>query len=263
MQGKELLKIFKELSEHYQNTILVDAYKQIADLHERGKSFDSFTWKDCELENNTLTINAVVKDVYNEDTFHRNLKDYAGVIYCLSTGSTSAEAMSWDAGRKIKSAVLREIVLTICGRNNSIDPLLYKLRSHYVNEDKFFSNYTTVDEKEGYENYKRQQYIKQQNQYEESKRIFFSRKNMHVYRKPWYERIMPFIVIMLLYGGYHACSAQKKISSEMTRKTMQRIRHHSIMMKEQASNIKVTSYRSDYSGTSNHFTYVKHPSISK
>lgn len=50
MQGKELLKYFKALPEQQETHMLVDACEHIAALHQGGKSFDSFTWRDCSLE---------------------------------------------------------------------------------------------------------------------------------------------------------------------------------------------------------------------
>ena len=102
MKGKELLKYYKTLPEHQQTKILVDAYRQIASLHQTGQSYDSFTWRECSLEGDELKIQASVDDYFNEESLQRNLRDYAGVIYCLVTGRTSAESMSWDAGRKIQ-----------------------------------------------------------------------------------------------------------------------------------------------------------------
>lgn len=214
MEGKELLKRFRELPEYKQNNILVDAYKQIDFLHKNGKSFDSFTWRDCRFENEELTITAGVDDYFNEESLQRNLIDYAGVVYCLVTGRNSAESMSWDAGRKIESSVLREIVLTICGRNDSVEPLIEKLKQPYTDEDTFFNGYSTVDEKEAAEAYKKQQEIDRENRIEEEKernREFLS--NLPSYtsaEKPWYTKWWYFFILFLLIGGARACKYSKK-----------------------------------------------------
>lgn len=87
----------------------------------------------------------------SEEKRLENLHDFAAVIYCLERGKKSAEDMEWEAGRKIKDDVLREIILTFCGRNHSVDPLVWKLRGNYSGVDEFFCGYDTVDEKEGLE----------------------------------------------------------------------------------------------------------------
>lgn len=213
MHGGELLKYFKGLPEQEQNKILLNAYNQIAALHDSSKSFDSFSWRGCTLENDHLTIHAAVDDYFNDESRQRNILDYAGVIYCLTTGNRSAESMSWDAGRKIRSNVLREIVLTICGRNDSMEPLMEKLRQTYVDEDTFFNNYTTVDEKEGREAAEKQRRIDAQNR--DSETAFQIPVHNHTGLtstiKPWFERIGIVIIFVLCVGGYKACRAGKEI----------------------------------------------------
>lgn len=218
MQGKELLKHFKDLPEHQQTKILVDAYTQIATLHQAGKSFDSFTWRDCRLVSDELRINADIDNYFNEESLQRNLIDYAGVIYCLVTGRTSAESMSWDAGRKIQSAVLREIVLTICGRNNSVNPLIEKLRQPYKDEDTFFEGYSTVDEKEAADAYKKQQEIEQENRKAEHNErvteLFSQGSNYTSTIKPWYTKWWYFLLLFLIIGGVRACKYSKNVGRQ-------------------------------------------------
>lgn len=214
MQGKELLKYFRELSEQEQNKILVDAFSQIATLHDSGRSLDTFSWNDCSLVSGKLTINAPVDDYFNEETLQRNILDYAKVIYCLTTGNKSAESMGWDAGRKIPSSVLREIVLTICGRNYSVEPLLKKLRQSYVDEDTFFDGYTTVDEKEGREAAEEQRRIDGENRASEFADSSIHTSKFPIPKKSWFERIGIFILMALCVGAYKACQAEKKIKSQ-------------------------------------------------
>lgn len=208
MTGKELLRHFVQLPQQQQNRILVDAYGQIVRLHDKGESFDSFTWQDCSLDNDVLTISAHVDDYFNDEAFERNLLDYAKVIYCLATGNKSSESMTWDAGRKIQSPVLREIVLTICGRNYSVEPLLDKLRHSYIDENTFFENYTTVDEKEGRDASEKRRRIDQQNRVQEEEyrnTVNLPRTN----RKSMGEKIAVFIVLALCFGGYKAYKHSK------------------------------------------------------
>ncbi len=218
MKGKELLKYYKTLPEHQQTKILVDAYRQIASLHQTGQSYDSFTWRECSLEGDELKIQASVDDYFNEESLQRNLRDYAGVIYCLVTGRTSAESMSWDAGRKIQSAVLREIVLTICGRNDSVAPLLEKLKQPYHDEDTFFEGYSTVDEKEAADAYKKQQEIEQENRKAEHNErvteLFSQGTNYTSPIKPWYTKWWYFLLLFLIIGGVRACKYSKEVSRQ-------------------------------------------------
>lgn len=210
MEGKELLKHFRKLPEHQQNKILVDAYKQISTLHHCNKSFDSFTWRDCRLENDELTITAGIDNNFNQDSLQRNLKDYAGVLYCLATGRSSTESMSWDAGQKIDSPVLREIVLTICGRNDSVEPLIRKLNQPYTDEDTFFAGYSTVYEKEATDAYNRRHRIEQKNRkYEETERLnefLANQPSAAIGRpKPWYTKWWYYLLLFLIVGGVRAC----------------------------------------------------------
>lgn len=222
MQGKELLKYFKNLPENEQNKILVEAFGRIAKLHDSGSSLVPFDWTDCRLDGNALIINAATEATQDQDSIRRNLSDYAKVVYCLSTGSKSAESMSWDAGRKIHSAVLREIVLTICGRNESVEPLLKKLRQPYVDSDTFFENYSTVDEKEGREAYEKQKRIDADNRAEEASS---NSTNTPSSGSSWGSKIVLFIIIIAGVGGYqiykHTEEVEKRQAVEATRKAIE------------------------------------------
>lgn len=239
MQEKNLLKYFKELPVQEQNKILVDAYAQIAALHDAGKSYDSFDWNDCTLNNGILTINAAKDDYLNDEAFLRNILDYAKVIYCLATGNETAESMNWDAGRKIQSNVLREIVLTICGRNYSVEPLLEKLRQPYVDEDTFFNNYTTVDEKEGHEAAEKQRRIDEQNRAQHKRDRNQAYSAPSPYQKPWGERIAIFIILALCFGGYKAYKYNKEYQSRQAAQQIEQMYEQRRQMHETLRNVKV------------------------
>lgn len=164
MSDTKLLNRFRRLPDEEQNRLVIEMYQtSILKVHRSLKIVDDFSWRDVtEEEDGHLTLQ--VKDsvrVYDSEGRQSNLTDFAGVIYSLATGSKTAESMAWDAGRKIKSPVLREIVLTLCGRNESIDPLMEKLAVPYRGEDDFFNGYTTVDEFEGIEDLRRRQRIEE------------------------------------------------------------------------------------------------------
>lgn len=203
-----------------QNKILVEAFAQIAARHDAGESFGSFGWADCTLENNVLTINSPVNKYFNGPARESNIMDYASLVYCLATGNSSAEAMGWDAGRKIQSAVLREIVLTLCGRNHSVEPLLYKLRKPYLDEDTFFDGYNTVDEKESRDAYEKQKKIDAQNRADEASRsnvdaLHFNPATFAPRRSRW-QTIAFFVFIALCVGGAKACRYSKKMQTQQS-----------------------------------------------
>ena len=199
MRGKELLKNFRNLSEAEQNKILVNAFVQIAKAHKDGYALANFCWCNCELDDGAISISVSSHEPLTERSKTRNLRDYAALIYSLATGKSNAEAMNWDGGRKIKSAVLREIVLTLGGRNNSIEPLIRKLQEAYIDEDEFFEGYTTVDEKEASEAYERQRHIDTQRRMQEHQDAReVTNKQIHpTQSKSWPERIGIYLLMGL------------------------------------------------------------------
>lgn len=140
---------YKQLKQLYALSVteltakLVGLAQEILRCHDTGMGLDNFDWEDVTIvPDGSLRLENVAEEKLTSEIAQRNLIDYAAIVYCVSTGQKSAEAMTWDAGRKIKQPVLREIVLTICGRNSSIEPLLAKLREPYVDEETFFAGYT-------------------------------------------------------------------------------------------------------------------------
>lgn len=160
MNRKEV-KAFAKLDAHVKTAAVVALYQTLPP----SLMLQRFTIKDVEIgPDYSLTLN-VAEGGNEEDTLH----DFAAVVYALSTGNTDTVSMAWNAGRKIKEPVLREIVLTLCGRN-ALSPLLRKMRQPYVDEDHFFEGYTTVDEKDATEAYKKQCRIDEANRAEEAYR---------------------------------------------------------------------------------------------
>ncbi len=119
------LKRLSELSENELTAKLIALFSVILEYHDRGKGVSPFSWRDLAAkEDGTLYLDNLTETDLTEDTRLRNYTDYAGIIYCVCANKKSAESMSWDGGRKIRYPVLREIVLTIGGRNDSIEPLI-------------------------------------------------------------------------------------------------------------------------------------------
>lgn len=160
MNRKEV-KAFAKLDAHVKTAAVVALYQTLLP----SLMLQRFTIKDVEIgPDYSLTLN-VAEGGNEEDTLH----DFAAVVYALSTGNTDTVSMAWNAGRKIKEPVLREIVLTLCGRN-ALRPLLHKMRQPYVDEDHFFEGYTTVDEKDATAAYQRQRKIEEANRADEAYR---------------------------------------------------------------------------------------------
>lgn len=175
--------------------------------------------------------------------------DYAKVIYCLTTGIKSAESMSWDAGRMIRSSVLREIVSTICGRNHSVEPLWKKLRQPYTDEDSFFGDYTTVNEKEGCEAAERQRRIDAENRASEIREASSVRQTAFTKpRNSWLEKLGIFILMALCVGGYKACKSRKRMQHEQATQRIQMKHEQRQQMRE---SLKGVIYRAKPAGTDN------------
>lgn len=158
---KDELKTFMRDGEPKKTGQIVALYQDVARLHDRGEGAAHFSWREVERdEEGRLRLNLRAEGNLTKDLRDRNLHDFAEVVYCLATGNASAESMAWDGGRKINEPVLREIVLTLTGRNQSVDALVEKLREPYVDEDTFFAGYTTVDELEAMEAFQRDRRVK-------------------------------------------------------------------------------------------------------
>lgn len=205
------LKALAALPDDELTAKLVGLYGFIADCHGEGKGIEPFDWSDLAVtDTGALYLEDVAVAALTDEVRERNLWDYAAVVYCVSTRQKSAEAMTWDAGRKISQPVLREIVLTLCGRNHSVDPLLAKLRKPYVSEDDFFRGYSTVDEKEATEAYEKNRKIRNENEVEEMNREFWervSRAHYPTYKgTPWYEKLGYLLLIAICVSGYKVCT---------------------------------------------------------
>lgn len=204
---------------------LVALFQDIAAYHDAGKGMSHFDWNNLYADGSgALHLSGIDETELTDDVRERNLRDYAGIIYCVSTQRKSSESMSWDAGAKIKQPVLREIVLTLCSRNNSIEPLLKKLRQPYVDEDEFFHGYTTVDEKEANEAYIKAERIRAENAYQDT--VSQSASS----RSKWYKGIGVFILMALCSGGYKYYKSMKEqeqaIATERIHQQMEEMRLH-------------------------------------
>ncbi|MDE6324491.1 MAG: hypothetical protein K2L46_00705 [Paramuribaculum sp.] len=204
-------KQIKELAALPDNELtarLIDLFGIVLQSHDSGKGLSAFDWHDLNMsDDGKLYLSGIEECGLDEDVRDRNYNDYAAIIYCASTKQKSAEPMSWDAGRKIRQPVLREIVLTLCGRNASVDPLIDKLRQPYIDEESFFDGYTTVDEKDASEAFRKAEQIRMLNERDSYLQAEVSSKSSG---SPWYKGIGVFILIGLCSGGYKAYKASEK-----------------------------------------------------
>lgn len=122
--------------------------------------------------------------------------------------------MGWDAGEKIKQPVLREIVQTICGHNTSVEPLIAKLHQPYTGEDAFFSGYTTVEEKEAEDAYRKARDVEYENyRAEYAQRIQEGNKNRSS-STSWGAKIGFFILAGLIISGVKLCMRSDKAAHD-------------------------------------------------
>lgn len=170
MKTFELSRKFRKMDAEQQTSLIVGMYREyIMKALRRLEILADFTWRDVTLDpGKRLVLSAPTSGkLFSEQERDNNLIDFAGVIYCLATGETSSESMGWDAGRRIEAPVLREIVLTICGRNEEAGPLLERLERGYVDADDFFDGYTTVDELDGIRELWRRRRVEEAQRYSE------------------------------------------------------------------------------------------------
>ena len=140
MTHKEL-KTLSNLPENELNGKLIGLFSEVWKFHSRGFCLSPFTWDKVSISaDGTLRLTCVEQRPYDNDTRLRNLRDYAGVLFCAATGSKSTAKMDDEAFGKIDSDVLREIVLTLIGEGDAVTPMIRKLRRPYVDTETFFSD---------------------------------------------------------------------------------------------------------------------------
>ena len=194
---------------------LVALAQEILRYHDEDKGLASFSWEDVRVDADaSLHLSGVDTVELTEDVRTQNLWDYAAIVYCIATGNKSAESMGWDAGEKIKQPVLREIVQTICGHNTSVKPLIAKLHQPYTDEDAFFRDYTTVEEKEAEDAYRKARDAEYENYRDEyAQRIQEGNKNRSS-STSWGAKIGFFILAGLIISGVKLCMRSDKAAHD-------------------------------------------------
>ena len=219
------LKLLSELPEEKLVAKLVGLFREVLKFHDNNKGLRPFDWTNLEMSaDGEFFLADVAETILTDDVRYRNYADYAAIIYCVCTRQKSAESMSWDAGRKIKHSVLREIVLTICGRNNSVFPLVEKLREPYIDEESFFEDYSTVDEKEASDAYMKSEQIRRQNEIEDgmnARRSFSSKSSLIK------GGVGGFVLMFICFSGYRAYMANEELKQSTA--SQQTLRQSEVM----------------------------------
>lgn len=216
METKEI-KALSLLPDEMLTPRLVALAQEILRYQDEDKGLASFSWEDVRVDADaSLHLSGVDTVELTEDVRTQNLWDYAAIVYCIATGNKSAESMGWDARRKIKQPVLREIVQTICGHNTSVEPLIAKLHQPYTGEDAFFSGYTTVEEKEAEDARRKARDVEYENERDEyAQRI--QAENKSLYRSSstsWGAKIGFFILAGLIISGVKLCNRADKVAHD-------------------------------------------------
>ncbi|MDE7427238.1 MAG: hypothetical protein K2M79_05510 [Muribaculaceae bacterium] len=136
-----MLKGLNSLPSEELTSKIICLFQEMLRVHDRGKGYVPFTWQDVRVyPEGDLSLRDVALEALDDDIVECNYRDFAGVVYCISTGRKSAESMGWDTERVITQPVLREMVLTLTGHNYTPDILVEKLRQPYQGELNFFKN---------------------------------------------------------------------------------------------------------------------------
>lgn len=229
-----------ELPEQDLTARLVALFSQIRRCHDAGNELDRFDWRDVNVaQDGSLSLDNINQSPVTDDGRTADYHNYAAVIYCITTKQKSAEAMSWDADRKIKQPVLREIVLTFCGRNTSVEPLLQKLAHTFIDNESFFQGYTTVDQHEAAESQAKADEILRRNRKDEVNNFVDSILNSSHSKNYGYRRqsIGIFIFMFLCVGGYRVYKANQQREHDSAVIENQRILEESRQIRQHARSL--------------------------
>ena len=206
MEKNDLILLGK-LPDDTLTSIFVELYSSVQRVHDRGWGFVTFGWQDIKVgAHGKLSMDDVDTVSFTETVASDNRREFAALIYCVATGKTFADGMS-DAGQRIRQPVLREIVLTFCGRNNSVAPLLEKLRHPYIDEETFFDGYTSVDEKEASEAYAEKVRMEEEQQKRSQYQVVTQSQQSNSSGHKWYYYLgVVFMISLASVARYSGCS---------------------------------------------------------
>lgn len=154
LKGKKLLKAWRRLPPDIQTGLVFGLFNR--ELESRRRYYGEHGayqeildsgFGDLELDDARTCLKRsereyAVRHTDSLEPFYREMAEY---IYCLDISSRSAEAIQWDAGRKMRNPVLREVVMTLMGLNDSRGQMLENIAQMRVSAKEFFHDYYSAD----------------------------------------------------------------------------------------------------------------------
>lgn len=154
LKGKKLLKAWRRLPPDIQTGLVFVLFNRELDSRRRyydengayqeivDRGFDDLELDDASTCLKRSEREYAVRHTDSLEPFYREMAEY---IYCLDISSRSAEAIQWDAGRKMRNPVLREVVMTLMGLNDSRGQMLENIAQMRVSAKEFFHDYYSAD----------------------------------------------------------------------------------------------------------------------
>ena len=154
LKGKKLLKAWRKLPTDIQTGLVfgllnreLDSRRRYYDENGVYQEIVDRGFYDLELDDASTCLKRsereyAVRHTDSLEPFYREMAEY---IYCLDISSRSAEAIRWDASRKIRNPVLREVVMTLLGLNDSRGQMLENIAQMRVSAKEFFHDYYSAD----------------------------------------------------------------------------------------------------------------------
>lgn len=154
LKGKKLLSAWRKLPPDIQTGLVFGLFNR--ELESRRRYYGEHGayqeildsgFGDLELDDARTCLKRsereyAVRHTDSLEPFYREMAEY---IYCLDISSRSAEAIQWDAGRKMRNPVLREVVMTLMGLNDSRGQMLENIAQMRVSAKEFFHDYYSAD----------------------------------------------------------------------------------------------------------------------
>lgn len=154
LKGKKLLKAWRRLPPEIQTGLVFGLFNRELDSRRRyydengvyqeivDRGFDDLELDDASTCLKRSEREYAVRHTDSLEPFYREMAEY---IYCLDISSRSTEAIQWDAGRKMRNPVLREVVMTLMGLNDSRGHMLENIAQMRVSAKEFFHDYYSAD----------------------------------------------------------------------------------------------------------------------
>ena len=154
LKGKKILSAWRKLPPDIQTGLVfglfnreLDSRRRYYDEHGAYQEILDRGFGDLELDDARTCLKRSEREyaVRHTDSLEPFYCEMAEYIYCLDTSSRSAEAIRWDASRKMRNPVLREVVMTLMGLNDSRGQMLENIAQMRVGAKEFFHDYYSAD----------------------------------------------------------------------------------------------------------------------